>query len=510
MPPEDLINPFIVNCQGGLILDTGVLAMPPGACSELQNYEPDINGGYRRLDGYSKYSATELSGAGNVLGVAILGSNVIGARGANLQKGTGTTWTSIVTNRTSAGRYHFRKYNWTGSETLLGADGVNYPFTYDNSTYTLLNGAVGSGFGTAPIAPDVVVEHKGRTVSGGYTNLGGSGAILITPQFTPNEFRASEGALEIKLGDTFVNAISFREELYIFCERRIYKLVGSSPSDFQVKPVANSIGCIASHSVQELAGDIIYLAPDGLRTVSGTAKIGDVALDNISKGIQPRLRNLTTAQISSVTVDSKTQYRLFFPTTAVDTANAKGVVGTLRRNTETGQPGWEWADLKGINPNVCWSDRIGDDEYILHGANGSGFVFRQDNGNTFNGTNIVAKFRSPDYNMGDPGLRKILQRINLNYEADGAINVQLYARLNYEDININQPGAKNITQGSNSAVYGTAQYGTGIYGLSNVPLKRQHLEGSGFAIAVEINDTSSNPSHTIRGFSIESVPGGRR
>ena len=105
MPETSQQKPFPVACEGGLIKDTSVLAMPPGACKKLENFEPSITGGYRRINGFAKYDDNELSGSGSVLGVQILGSSVIAARGANLVKGTGSGWTNIVTNRTSAERY---------------------------------------------------------------------------------------------------------------------------------------------------------------------------------------------------------------------------------------------------------------------------------------------------------------------------------------------------------------------------------------------------------------------
>ena len=55
MPTTDLISPFVVSCAGGLTLNKDVFSMSPGEALILQNFEPDIEGGYRRINGYSKY-----------------------------------------------------------------------------------------------------------------------------------------------------------------------------------------------------------------------------------------------------------------------------------------------------------------------------------------------------------------------------------------------------------------------------------------------------------------------
>jgi hypothetical protein len=50
----------------------------------------------------------------------------------------------------------------------------------------------------------------------------------------------------------------------------------------------------ARHLTQykNFAGDIIFLGPDGLRTVAGTERIGDVELGTLSRPVQPLLKIL--------------------------------------------------------------------------------------------------------------------------------------------------------------------------------------------------------------------------
>ena len=43
------------NCEGGLILNKSTFMMNPGEALELRNFEPAVEGGYRRINGFSKY-----------------------------------------------------------------------------------------------------------------------------------------------------------------------------------------------------------------------------------------------------------------------------------------------------------------------------------------------------------------------------------------------------------------------------------------------------------------------
>ena len=55
------------------------------------------------------------------------------------------------------------------------------------------------------------------------------------------------------------------------------------PSQILLALLTKNIGCVSGNSIQEIGGDLIFLAPDGLRTVAGTARIDDVELSSISR-----------------------------------------------------------------------------------------------------------------------------------------------------------------------------------------------------------------------------------
>ena len=67
-----------------------------------------------------------------------------------------------------------------------------------------------------------------------------------------------------------------------------------------------------------------------------------------------------------------------------------------------------------------------------------------------------------------------------------------------------------IRESGSGAYYGTGKFGAAAYGQGDLPITRKSVEGSGFAVAVKITDTSTNLPWSIRGFQLEFVPGGRR
>ena len=170
--------------------------------------------------------------------------------------------------------------------------------------------------------------------------------------------------------------------------------------------------------------------------------------------------------------------------------------------------------MVGIKPSCTDSDFISSVETQVFGGF-DGYIYKMETGNTFGAgttTNTIqAVYRSPDMVMGDPGVRKYMQRVNLNYEGEGtSIDANLALRYNYDDQDSPQPSKIALPNVSGAGQYGVALYGSALYDASGVPLLRQSVEGSGFAIALQIDDQNSADSFSVKGFQLEFTPGGRR
>ena len=516
MPATDLISPYVVSCAGGLVLNKDVFSMAPGEALILRNFEPDIKGGYRRVSGTALYNTTPVpTGSSNLNTIIdcsiIFNDHIIVAKGGDVHYGTTTgSWTSLTTGLgTSTRAYDFEKYNFNGTDKVIIATGHSAAFTIDNSwNVDIINASEG---GTAPTNPKFVKAFQNHMFYAGATN---PQEVLFSAPFSEDDFNTADGAGSFKVDSNVVGLRVFRNELFIFCEDRIYKLLGSSSADFAVQEVTRNIGCRDGGSIQEIGGDVIFLAPDGLRTIAGTARIGDVELGSISRQIQARIDEVGLDRITSLVIRDKSQYRLFYPETNGAQGSSKGIIGVLKSNVNTGQIGFEYSDMIGIKPACADSDFISNVETQVFGGY-DGYIYKMEVGNTFaNGTStdtIIATYRSPDMVLGDPGLRKYMQRVNLNYEGEGTtVNADLAVRYDYDSQDTPQPNKITLTSAGGATLYGTALYGTALYGASGTPLIRQTVEGSGFAVALKIDDRNQTDSFSVKGFQLEFTPGGRR
>ena len=516
MPDSSQVQPVAFNCEGGLVLNRSTFLMQPGQALELQNFEPDIEGGYRRINGFSKYVSAVVpqtsASTEKVLMVATFGDKVVAARGTNIftADAGGSSWTTVDSGRTSAGKYSFERFNFDGNDKLIVADGNNAPTVFNTSFSATDVSSGGSGeVSTAVTGAKFVVAFKEHMFYAGMSSA--KQELIFSVPFDEDSFATASGAGSIKVDDTITGLKVFREDLFIFCENRIFKLSGTSSSNFAITAVTRDIGCINGDTIQEFAGDLIFLGPDGLRTIAGTARIGDVELGTISSNVQSLFdENLSSAsEFDSVVIPDKTQYRIFF-TKANTAENAtKGVICVLKGQT------FEFAEIRGIKPASTDTFVSAGNVIVLHGAYSGGFVFRQESGNDFDGTSILGKYRGPDLTFGDAGIRKHMQRVIINFAPESSVDADLFLRYDYESADSSRPAAYALDSQTVAALYGTSTYGvgssvSGTYGGASQPLFRQSVEGSGFAVALRVNDGGSTAPYSLKGFQLEYQVGARR
>jgi hypothetical protein len=512
----DRWNTEAVICKGGLLEDQAALlqgTVLEGTATNLINYEPALEGGYARIQGFAKFDSNAVTGATNapILGTFPALDGVFAARknvattSIDIFYSTGSGWgTKINTANRDATATKYRATTYSISEpVIVFTDGKDPALKYNGTTDTLINGT------GAPTAPKYSALFLKRLVLAPASN---TSSIALSSPSDDTDFEGSNGALEINIGDTVTGLRRFREQLYIFCENSIFKLVGNTNADIQLKEVTTSIGCISGDSIQEIGGDLVFLAPDGLRSVAATERLGDIELGLLSQAIQPSIRPLIGTfgedTFSSVVIRKKSQYRLFIFDSSIADDNAKGFLGKLSR-TEAGI-GFEWSKLQGINPYSADSAYDNTNETAVFGHPTNGFVYQMESGNDFGGTDITAIYESPDITFNEPDNRKVLHKIALNMQVGGDLDVSLNVLFDNEDPSVLQPSPVIITQSGEVPVYGTAVYGTDEYGALTFPVFKENLSGSGFITSFKFTSTNSNPSHRIDSYTIQYALKGRR
>ena len=505
----DRIIGYKVTSIGGMNTNRDVLSQgeqEPGSATQLINYEPSTSGGYRRVSGYANNYGT-VAGTGSVLGVAVA-ENINNAIFACRKPSAGTNyfyrwntatsaWVAITTpgtvTMTGVKKVRMIRYNWIASKLFL-TDGINPAATYDGTTYTQVTHA------NAPDSPRFAAAFKNHMFLAGDPSEPFN--LYFSAPLNETDFSPANGAGVINVGFEIVQIKSFRDDLYIFGKNAIKSLRGTNIADFIVSEVTTNLGCVASDSVVELGGNLLFLGPDGFRPVSGTNKIGDVELETISKQIQFTINailqeliaeDLDPDLLTSVVIRKKSQFRLFIPT-----SGTFGLLGGLRQRD--GGFSFEFSQLFDFPATCASSGYVGVDEIVIHGdANGK--VHKQETGSSFDGQPILSIYQTPYYYFEDPTIRKNFYNLTTFLRSEGVATILLGVAYDFEDSqSVFNPANYSMTTSGAAAYYNEAVYdAAAVFDGNPSPVEKINIEGSGFSVAFKYVTNDTNASHTVQG-----------
>jgi len=401
--------------------------------------------------------------------------------------------TFLSTSRESAGKTRFARYNYTGTEKIAIVDGTNVPALYDNTTFTALNDAPTDVNGAS-----FVVNFKNQLF------FGKSNLLTFTAPYTDNDFTAANGSGTISLGTTITGLVVFRQQLIIFTETSIMQLVGNTIADFNLQPITLDIGCVDTDTIQEVGGDVMFLGPDGLRLLSGTDRIGDFGLGNVSKTIQKEVTSFisTNTSFASVVVRGKSQYRILGYNNNITQENAQGILGT--QFAGQGGEGMAWAETRGIRAYVADSRFYQNTETIVFG-NDDGYLYQMEDGNNFDGANIQTTFATPYMPINDPRVRKTFYKAYLYTDPQGSVSFDMSLKLDFDQKDSIQPTEIDFANSTGQvAFYGQASYGsTEVYSTKLLTLFETQLIGSGFTGSIQFESDSTDPPFSLDAITIE-------
>ena len=596
-----------ITVAGGLDLvsSSHALFRTPGAATILENFESSTTGGYRRINGYTKWggaSASIPTGSqlDSITGLIPYAGGVVACQGSGIfWSSNGTTWLQInkdtYVTKTGTVSVSSGSATVTGSGTAFTTEfavndkiqinSINYRvlsitsntvLTLDSNVQTSASsqvikksgilaaalssattitrsnqsnnqfatfesdGAYGSLYITdstnkiaefqitvsggvntyyfeelaspAPSNPKVCEIFSERLVVAGQTSS--TSTVVYSARLKPYDFEGSSAG-EIDVGDIIVGIKVFRNSLIIFCKNSIFELTSLDSTPI-IKSITKNIGCVNGNSIQEIGGDLIFLAPDGLRTVAGTARIDDVEIGSISRKILPLinnlLKNIQQYTISSMVIRERSQYRLFYHKSGQAQSGQLGIIGTFKFDSN-GVPAFEWSESKGMELKFCSSELNPQNEEVKFGANESGYIYEIDKGNNFDTSTINARFQTPDMDYGDNGLRKSLYKVKTNIEPEGTQNnLKLRIRYDFDNSEVPQPGEFSVGNLSSASLFGqaTALFGSAFFGATTLPSKSVLVTGSGFSNSFRFFTNDTDAAYSVNGMFVSFIAGGRR
>lgn len=409
------------------------------------------------------------------------------ALAANTPDNTAVTF--LQTDFSSTLKVDHADLNFLPSNSIVFVNGNSKISFYDGTSWLPVNNPGETD--AAVVSPEFVEVYKSSVF---YAN---DNSVAFTAPNTYDDFSAANGGGIIEFPERITAMKTFRDQLIVFSKNSITRIVGSSSADYQILPITRNIGCVGKHSVQEVGGDLLFLANDGLRFLGATDRIGDFSIAQASKQIQPDMTSFIDSytEFEAVTIREKSQYRIFGYNSSLTQVNAPGFIGTQTLENELGD--LSFSETRKIFVYVAHSEFSEADESfeeVIHFANKDGYVYIMDVTDQFDGTDIVAEYWTPYLSINDPRVRKTIYKVTTYLEPEGSLEGRFQLEFDF-----NKPGTVQPSPIAFDAVvdagstYGTGVYGTMTYGEKVLNEYIKQTTGSGFNVSVKYTFISGRP-----------------
>ena len=375
-----------------------------------------VLGVYRRTGTWADGTA-----AGTII-VSFTGSSQWGNGATVTVEATGTRTFSVaqVPSKQAipdGNEFAFWNENFFGQaqqEKMYGLTGGGLAFEFDGSAYFPLDWT-----GPGGVWPKLILAHQ-KHLFVGYEN----GSVVHSAIGNPKSGDATEGAVEIALGDKLTGLVTgYRDALFMYGRNLTKYVLGQHAKNWQVKTLSGEAGAMRHSTV--LMDEPVCLDDRGIRSVSSTDKYGDFDLAVLSKQIRPLLdhkREGGISPIAAIRVKRKSQYRLYFSDGEVllcsliqrgNYAAKEYMRATLDLFTGPRRL-FRW----GIVRSICSVEDPDGRERIFFSLKGSDYVYEGDKGWSFDGKPIEAFIRCPYNDHGAPGLLKQYQMASIDVDSN--------------------------------------------------------------------------------------------
>ena len=546
----DKLQTSSIALKGGLdtVSTSQEMLSKPGWARTLLNFEVSPDGGYRRVNGYTRigiqandtddsWGRPDVLNNGKILGIkhysggfiVCQNDKVLFTEGDNIflqlnvdmdpvnnPSGVDSDTMQISTSlpRLLAQEYNFESFTKNQVTTLIGVCPGAAPM-YVNVVVSDPSLPLFLYKELAPVSGSFVgahqcIKYKDQLVIAGMDSA--PTEIYYSDILNPDNFEGGNAG-SIGFNDRVTGLKMFRNALYVFCINSIHKVTGLETGSPKNETVTTQMGCLHGGSIQEIGGDLVFLGPDGLRTLSATQKIADVNLSVMSRPVQGALRAIINQiqfySVNSVVIRTKSQYRIFFQNTLTPEDKPLAITFHIGIDPEGRQLN-QFSTLEGFDITAIDSGYGDINKEVVLSGDSKGIIYYHDQGANQDGSEINFLFNTHFFDLGNSTIRKNVTKILQRLRPEGVTNYNLSLLYDYEKPGAAQPEPVLVAPSENVGIYDQGAYGQANYGAQELPTIESHLVGSGKTIALKIFPAGLRcDPFSILGFDLEFLPGGQ-
>ena len=550
---------YSVLFQGGLITNLAPYQQgqqAPGSARILRNFEPSVFGGYRRVEGYTKFDTAAIPNVTADVNGAVSASttltvdNKVGTLAVGMVvNGTGITGVvkiSAITSQTSGAA----TVTLDTAQTI--ADDTSITFNkiirgilrYDGKVFACEDNDVyfSTGSGWTKITDNATYNSSGVTVGGTgkvrflkYDFDGTEKFILVDSTGKPYRFDGTTFEQLSSLssdtsGTSF--AVKFKDHL-VFANDK--KLIFTAPFEDDDDSIAN--GGLLINVTDTITGLIVFreqlviFSENSINIIRGSS-VGDFVKEPVSRDLGCIAADTIQEIGGDIIFLGPDGLRLFSATDRIGDFSLASVSKPIQTETldliSTSPDGFNSTVIReksqyrifGYNEayqddaakaiagtqledGIKWNDMRGINAFAtfseydgsserIYFGNINGYVYEMESGNTFDGENIIATFATPFFSLEDSEVRKTIYKGTTYLDVNGDFDLEFSMKFDFDQPDSVQPDSVLSSDSSVSVTYGTGIYGTSIFGNKQKAIYEVQTIGSGFTVSMLYETTGEN------------------
>lgn len=482
---------------------TGWVAVPLGSEIQFTGAVGEILAGQTITGGTSGATAQvvrpllrtgtwTVAGEGTLIITAIIGtfSNGEEIRVGGVKKAV-AAGTATAIARNPGGRVDGDKATFTGQGTnrkFYGADGVNLGFEFDGTTYVPIRTGM-------PIdTPTHACVHKNHL----FFSFGSS--LQNSSIANPYMWTAVTGAAEFAAGATITGMQSQPgnaegASMAVFTKERTLTLYGSSTLDFNLVPGSFELG-FSAYTFQAVGNDIYGLTARGIQALRSTQEYGDFLFNAVSFPIQPLIQALRGKEVSSVTSQVYSHYRLYF-------TDGTGIVVGLTGGKVSGMLPINYGRVV----RVIAAETLSTGQEVIMFGSDDGYVYQDDIGTSFDGQPIESWIRLAFNNLSSPQVRKRFIRAVFDVKAEGYAQASVAYDLGYANPDVSASELSPLRLVGAGGYWDQVRWDNFTWDTQVVATARVSMDGTENNVAFLFYSKSARDKvHTVQGITLEYVP----
>lgn len=389
-----------------------------------------------------------------------------------------------------------RKILTTSTEAALAFNAGTWPGTFNSKSYSkpkfcepFGERMVYGGFATDATAFDILISDQADVESFTQSTPGvATDAVAFT---YPPEL----GALTSLRVHTLSNDAA--DQIIIGgCTDGVFAIFGDNAENYGLKILSRDVGILSNRCFVQLGTELVYLATNGIRTLTGLIVAANTSPEALSYPIADLVALIETdyAYKSHACHNSKTQEVQFW----VPVTGSAGVVNKAfimkYESVSPLVPIWSTKDGTEVSASIFYKG-------VMYGGDTNGVLQQHYNGSTYNGTVYVSRLTLPLISVGNPQQKASMQKISTI--TDGAsqkflITAYTYTRHADESFKriIARPGVVELeAPAGETTALGSWTLGSGAFPSDHPKILDFSPSGNGSLWDIEISCTASD--HTL-------------